>query len=269
MDMKVYIVCDLEGVAGVVDFKKQCMENGAYYQQAIRMATLELNALVEGAIEGGATEIYAWPGHGDFPGGIDVELLHPECNLVMHAGSEGPVGYDESFDAMMLHGFHGMAGSNGVLAHSFYPFPKNIWVGELKIGEIALNMAGFGEKNVPTVLVTGDKVAINEARDLVPGIGTATVKWALEEKETIGALSVRKAVSLSPVKAQDLIRKAARNAMVKIGKIKPFKLPAKFNLRVEYVEAKYAEGTAKAPGVTRLDEVTIAKECNGLSDIVF
>jgi len=72
--MKVYIVSDLEGVAGVVDFKKQCMEDGAYYQQAINMATRELNALIEGVIEGGATEIFAWPGHGAFPGGINVEL---------------------------------------------------------------------------------------------------------------------------------------------------------------------------------------------------
>jgi D-amino peptidase len=267
--MKVYVVCDLEGVAGVVDFKKQCMEDGAYYQQAIRMATRELNALVEGAIEGGATEVYAWPGHGAFPGGIDVELLHPECNLVMHAGDEGPVGYDESFDAMMLHGFHGMAGSGGVLAHSFYPFPKNIWVGGLKIGEIALNMAGFGEKGVPTVLVTGDKVAIDEAKALVPPIIGATVMWALEEKEKLGALSVRKAVSLSPGKAQDTIRKAAKEAMGKIRSTKPFTLPAEFDLKVEYVEAKYADNLANAPGVTRLDEVTITKKCKSLQDIVF
>jgi len=47
-------------------------EDGGYYQQAIRMVTLELNALVEGALVGGATEVYAWPGHGAFPGGIDV-----------------------------------------------------------------------------------------------------------------------------------------------------------------------------------------------------
>jgi D-aminopeptidase len=52
--MKVYAVCDLEGIAGVVDFRKQCTEEGAYYQQAIRLATLELNAVVEGALEGGA-----------------------------------------------------------------------------------------------------------------------------------------------------------------------------------------------------------------------
>ena len=267
--MKVYIVCDLEGVAGVVDFKKQCMENGAYYQQANNMATRELNALIDGAIEGGATEIFAWPGHGDFPGGINVELLHPECKLVMNAGDAGPVGYDESFDAMMLHGLHGMAGSGGVLAHSFYPFPRNIWVDDLKIGEIALNMAGFGEKGIPTVLVTGDMTAVEEGKALVPEMEGVIVKWALDEKEKLGALSVRKAISLSPEKAQSTIKEAARNAMEKINLLKPFVIPTPFDLRVEYIEAKYAERIAGSPGVTRVDEVTITKKCHCLDDIVF
>ena len=267
--MKVYVVCDLEGVAGVVDFKKQCMEDGPYYQQAINMATRELNALIEGAFKGGATEIFAWPGHGAFPGGINVELLHPECKLVMHSGDAGPEGYDESFDAMMLHGLHGMAGSGGVLSHSFYPFPKNIWVDTLKIGEIALNMALFGDKGIPTVLVTGDTAAVGEAKALVPGIEGCIVKWALDEKEKLGALSVRKAISLSPEKAQSTIKEAARKAMGKIGLVKPFVISTPFTLRVEYIAAKYAESKVNFPGVTREDEVTITKKCNSLDDILF
>ena len=267
--MKVYIVCDLEGVAGVVDFKKQCMEDGAYYQQAINMATKELNSLIDGALEGGATEIFAWPGHGAFPGGINVELVHPECQLIMHAGDAGPVGYDESFDAMMLHGLHGMAGSGGVLSHSFYPFPKNIWIDNLKIGEIALNMAIFGHKGIPTVLVTGDMTAIEEAKALVPEIEGAIVKWALDEKEKLGALSVRKAISLSPEKAQSTIKEAARKAMKKIGLIKPFVISPPFTLRVEYIDAKYAELLTKSQHVLREDEVTITKKCYALNDIVF
>lgn len=267
--MKLYIICDLEGVAGVVDFKKQCMEDGAYYQQAITMATRELNALVEGAIEGGATEIFAWPGHGAFPGGINMEVLHPDCQLVMHAGDAGPVSYDASFDAMMLHGLHAMAGSGGVLAHSFYPFPRNIWVDNLKIGEIALNMASFGEKGIPSVLITGDLAAVEEAKALVPGIQGAVVKWALTEKEQLGALSVRRAISLSPLKAQSLIKDAARKAMATIDDVKPFVLPTPFTLKVEYIEAKYAERLTRSPGVTRVDDVTITKQCSTLADIVF
>ena len=100
---KIYIICDLEGTAGVVDHRQQCWFDGKYYEQARRLATLELNALVEGALQGGATEIAAWDGHGPFPGGIDVELLHPACRLVMGAGDAGPTGY-EGFDAIITLG---------------------------------------------------------------------------------------------------------------------------------------------------------------------
>ena len=64
--------------AGVVDFKAQCDFEGKYFQQAQQLATLELNAIIDGALEAGATEIYAWPGHENFPGGINVELVHPK-----------------------------------------------------------------------------------------------------------------------------------------------------------------------------------------------
>jgi D-amino peptidase len=267
--VKVYVVCDLEGVAGVVDFKKQCMEEGAYYQQAIRMATLELNALVDGALEGGATEVYAWPGHGAFPGGIDVEHLHPECSLVMHAGDAGPAGYDESFDAMFLHGLHGMAGSEGVLAHSFMPYIENIWLNELKIGEIAMNMAVFGVHGVPTVFVSGDQAAVDEARALVPGIEGAVVKWGLEEKEKLGALSVRKAVSMSPAKARDVIREAARRAMNRVESVEPFRVDPPYTMRVEYTEKKYAEYALRSPGVKRIGETTTNQTRDSLFELVF
>ncbi|MCW4051464.1 MAG: M55 family metallopeptidase [Candidatus Bathyarchaeota archaeon] len=268
--MKIYVVCDLEGVACVVDFTKQCMEKGGYYQQAIRMATKELNALVEGAIAGGATEIYAWPGHGEFPGGIDVELIHPECTLVMHACDEGPVGYDDSFDAMFLHGFHGMAGAeNGVLAHSFTPLLRNVWLNDLKIGEIALNMLGFSEFKVLTVFVSGDQAAVDEASALMPGIEGAVVKWGLEEKSKLGALSVRKAVSLSPGKAQEVIRNAAERAMSKIGSLEPFWMDPPYVMRVEYTKKTYADNALKLPGVEKVNDTTTTQTRGKLSELAF
>jgi D-amino peptidase len=268
--MKVYIVCDLEGVAGVVDFKKQCMEEGAYYQQAIRVATQELNALIDGLIDGGATEIYAWPGHGDFPGGIDFELIHPECKLVMHAGDGGPTGIDSSFDAMVLHGFHGMAGApNGVLSHSFYTLPKNIWFGKKLIGEIALNIYSFGEHGVPCIMVTGDQAAVDEAKEIVPNIEQVPIKWGLAEKEKLGALTVRQAISLSPEKAREKIRMTASRAIQKTSQIEPVTQKTPFTLKVEYIEDKYADAKAGFLGIKRLDSVTITKECQSLADVVF
>jgi D-amino peptidase len=151
--------------------------------------------------------------------------MHPECSLIMHAGDGGPGGINETFDAMFLHGFHGMASAEtGVLAHSFIPFIKNIWINDLKIGEIALNMLAFSDYNIPTVFISGDAAAIKEATNLVPDIEHAVVKYGLKEKQRLGALSIRQVVSLSPSKAQATIREASKKAMQKIESIKPFKL---------------------------------------------
>lgn len=268
--MKIYVVCDLEGVAGVADFEKQCLEDGKYYQQAIRIATLELNALVEGALEGGATEVYAWPGHGAFPGGIDVEDLHPECRLVMHAGDEGPVGFDESFDAMLQCGLHAMAGAeNGVLSHSFMPFMRNVWLNGVKIGEIGMNIATFGELGIPSLFISGDQAAVDEAKALVPDIEGAVVKWGLEEKHRLGCLSVRKAISLSPVKAQEIIKNASMRAMERVDNVKPFKLESPYTMRVQYTEGKYADRAMQHEGTVRVNETTIEQVRDRLSELVF
>jgi D-amino peptidase len=268
--MKVYIVCDLEGVAGVVDFEKQCDEKGAYYQQAIRVATLELNALVEGLLEGGVDEIYAWPGHCDFPGGIDFELIHPECKLVMNAGDGGPAGVDGTFDAMILHGFHAMAGTPlGVLSHSFYPLLKNVWFGEEKVGEIAMNMYSFAEYRVPTIMITGDQAAVEEAQKMVPDIVGVPVKWGLGEKMKLGALSVCRALSLSPEKSRVKIREAARRAVSRVDEFKPVKLKKPFTLKVEYIKPEYANGKMGINGVNRVDACTIDKICDSLEDVIF
>lgn len=268
--MKVYVVCDLEGVAGIVDLKKQCMEDGKYYNQAIRVATLELNALIDGLLEGGVSDIYVWPGHGDFPGGIDFELIHPECKLVMHSGDAGPVGIDDGFDAMVLHGLHGMAGATGgVLSHSFYPLPRKIWFDNMLIGEIAMNIYSFSEYGVPCIMITGDQAAVDEAKELIPNIVGVPVKWGLEEKEKLGALSIRKTISLSPSKARKKVYEAAKKAIERISEFEPLTLKKPFKLKVEYIDSKYADEKQNYPGVTRLDELTIMKECSSLNEVIF
>ena len=40
--MKIYVICDLEGTAGVMNHKKQCLFDGEYYHQAREWATMEL-----------------------------------------------------------------------------------------------------------------------------------------------------------------------------------------------------------------------------------
>jgi len=263
--VKIYVVCDLEGVAGVIAHRQQCQWDVAkawyapYLAQARRLATLELNALVEGALQGGATEIVAWDGHGSFPGGLDVELLHPECKLVMGAGDGGPAGLDESFAGMFQLGLHAMAGTpRAVMAHSFQGNIVAYQVNDQCVGEIWMNCYTAGLFRVPCVFVSGDRAAADEARALVPDVETAVVKEGLAE--TAGGLSVLPAISLSPQRAQAVIRDAAARAMTRIGAVRPYRLEPPFRLRARFTAERYAEERAKQPNVKRLDTVTVEME---------
>ncbi|UCB42882.1 MAG: M55 family metallopeptidase [Dehalococcoidales bacterium] len=260
--MKIYVVCDLEGVAGVIDHRQQCRFDGKYFEQARRLATLELNALVEGVLEGGAREIVAWDGHGNFPGGLDVELLHSECRLEMGSGDGGPQGLDESFDALFQCGLHAMAGTKkAVMAHSFWGGIVGCWVNEIPVGEIWMNAYVAGSKGVPFVFLSGDRAAAEEAEKLVPEIEVAVVKEGLSSESA--GLSVAPAISLAPEKARAVIRETARRAMGKIGSsVEPHRIEPPYTLRTQFTEAKLADNAMSNPDVRRIDETTVEIERN-------
>jgi D-amino peptidase len=264
--LKIYIVCDLEGVAGVIDHHQQCCWDVAeewyapYLAQARRLATLELNALVEGVLAAGAIEVTAWDGHGNFPGGLDIELLHPACKLVMGAGEGGPAGLDPSFAGLFQLGLHAMAGTpRAVLAHSFHGGLVGYWVNQMPVGEIWMNCYTAGLHSIPFVFLSGDRAAAEEAQRLVPEVEVAVVKEGLAQEA--GGLTVLPAVSLAPQKAQDVIRAAASRAMAKIGAIPPYCLKPPFRLRAQFSDEQWAETQARQPNVKRLNAFTVEIEC--------
>ena len=266
--MKIYIVCDLEGVAGVIDHKQQCSWNvsedwyAGYLDQARRLATLELNALVEGALEAGATEIVAWDGHGMFPGCIDIELLHPECKLIMGAGDRGPVGLDSTFDGLFQLGLHAMKNTEkAVLCHGGWK------LNDRAIGEIGMNCLIAGYYDIPCLLVCGDKAAAEEAAALVPGIETAVVKEALFDD--VRGLRQAPALTLSPAKAREIIRETARKAITKIGKIRPVCFRPPYRLQWEFSQAGYADDFAASnPEAVRIDSLTVELRNRDLMKLV-
>jgi D-amino peptidase len=262
--MKIYVICDLEGTAGVIDHRQQCWFNGAYYAQARRLATLELNAIVEGVLEAGATEVVAWDGHGNFPGGLDSERVHPSCQVIIGAGDGGPVGLNASYDAMFLCGFHAMAGTaGGVLDHSFEPEIAGCWVNEISWGEIAMNCYTAGQHGVPTVFMSGDRAAIHEAKTVVPNITTAIVKEGLATAPLW--LSPAPTRSLSPEKARELIRDTAKRAIGEIAHIEPYVLEPPYTIRTQFTKQRRADMIASRPDIQRIDAFTVeATSCKQL-----
>ena len=241
--MKIFILGDLEGTAGVVDFHQQTYGDAKYYEQAKRLATLEVNALVEGVLEGRAQEIWFLDGHG--PGGIDYELMHPEAQMIIGRPISAPWGLDESFDAFLLYGHHAMENTErGVLCHSWSSRTiANCWLNGELIGEIGFNAALAGSFGIPTVFISGDDTAIAETQGYVPNIVSVMTKKGLSRTS---------ALSLAPLKARELLRIGGKMAMEKIGEIEPFTIKPPYEFITEMREENAADAKAKRADVERL-----------------
>lgn len=222
--MKIYIMTDLEGVAGVLNHEDWCRPNSKYYELAKKFLTLEVNAVVSGFFEAGAGEIVVADGHG--PGGLAPDLLDERAQI-QRGWPDGPypLGLDECFDVCVWVGQHAKSGSiNAHLAHTQSFGYLDLSVNGVSIGEFGQMAMCASELGVRSVFGSGDLAFTKEAQDLVPGIETVAVKRGL--RATPGNEAFREdyakwntaAVHLNPIKSRELIRQGAKGALDRSGR---------------------------------------------------
>ena len=248
--MRVFIATDLEGVGGVL-LDEQVGGDSPEYQRARHLLTEEVNAAVEGALAGGATDILVDDGHATGSNFIFDEL-HPGARYVM--GTARPdwlPGLEEGFEASCFIGCHAMAGTQGAVRdHTMSSVAwHGMWVNGKPMGEIGLWAAIAGHYGVPCVLVSGCEKACEEAAELVPGIETVVTKKGLSRYSAI----------LEPAeKVRAMIRERAGTALGKAKTVAPYRVETPVAIRVEYNNAGYADEVRIIPGRERIDARTVA-----------
>lgn len=207
--MKAFMMTDVEGVAGVVQFESQTYPTGKYYEDSKRLLTAEVNAAVEGLLEAGVDEVIVRDGHG--PGAINFELLHPAAKLI-HGQTWGlmhmirPI--MQSCDFGMIVGQHAMAGvADGNLNHTQNSRQiTGYCLNGKPVGEIAQFALEMGALGRPMIYLSGDTAACREAEELIPGIVTTSVKEGLGRN---AALCLSSAAAQAKIKA-DVLRAVAQ-----------------------------------------------------------
>ena len=250
--MRVHIISDMEGVAGIVKWQ-QVSGGEKLYEEGRVLYTEEINAAVRGARDAGATEIVVMDNHG--AGGeysfnsLVPDLLDPDCEYVVQQEWTEYTGFLEAgCDAALLVGMHAMAGtSDGVLSHtvSGQAWQSLRFNGRL-VGETGINAAICGHWSAPVVLVTGDRAVCREAKELL-GDGLTTV----EVKEGIGRFSAR---MKTPQRARELIADGARQALSDPSAVAPYDPGSPCEIAIEFTTPDRLQEYANRRGV----EVTSA-----------
>ena len=214
----VYMMTDLEGVAGVDDWDPRHHDyantaKGVFERSEMqRLLTGEVNAAAEGLFEAGVEEVVINDAHGAGRTILSEELI---SGVKLGKGTDRPswlIGLLRSHEALIQVGMHSKTGTPaGCLAHSM---SRNIVyrVNGREIGEMGIAACLAGQIGIPWVFTSGDLHACIESEDWVSGIVTAPVKEGLGESC---------AIHLAPVDARALIRERVQEAIAKIDQFSP------------------------------------------------
>jgi D-amino peptidase len=203
--MKIFLSTDMEGTAGVVDWE-QCVGDSPQAAAGRRLLLAEVNAAINGAVEGGATQIVVNDSHSTMRN-LPPDELAGQASYI--SGSHKPLymmqGLDDSFDACLFISYHGSVGAQAGLSHTYSPRAvTEVRLDGVVTGEAGINALVAAHFGVPVVLVTGDDCACAETTELIPGIHTAVVKQHVSRVA---------AHSLHPVRARALIMERAKAAV--------------------------------------------------------
>jgi D-amino peptidase len=219
---KFLVMTDIEGVTGVTSF-----EQAEKSQFGRDMLMHDLKAVLRG-IEDEGCEAIVYDMHTD---GRNVDVSEIKSAVV--AGK--PIlpnlwrGVGDGVDGLFLLGLHSMQNVEGAcLAHSYLKEYDEIYINGVLLGEIGVEAALAGERNIPLVFVSGDNIGCLEAEKLADGVVTCAVKQSL---------SADSALCLSPSVTEKLLYEKAREAARAV--VKPLKFGSPYEIKIKFSDCLY------------------------------
>jgi len=218
--MRIYIMTDAEGVAGVLDSENWCMPESRYYELGKELLTLEVNAALEGFFSAGATEALVSDGHGY--GYINPDLLDPRAELLRGYSTGRPFHLDEGWEFLAYVGQHAKARTEHAhLCHTGSMFVLNMAINGVSVGEFGEFCFSASQLGVPCIFASGDLALTKEAEALLPGIETVAVKRGNSpgHGDELDADAYRQknkgAIHKQPQAARELIQAGAAKALIR------------------------------------------------------
>src|SRR6476661_4988082 len=225
--MRVFIVSDMEGVAGITNWSG-VGAGDPLYEEGRTLYTEEINAAVRGARAAGATEF-----------------------VVQREWTEYTGALEDGCDAALFVGMHAMAGTaDAQMSHTVSGTQwHGLSVNGRETGETGINAALCGTWGCPVLLVTGDQSACREGKELLgDGLETVQVKTAL------GRFSAR---HKTPNVARSMIEEGARRALGNLTAVALYDPGRPCEIRVEFASSDHAEQFRHHPAVVIADPRTI------------
>ena len=241
----VFMITDAEGIAGV------CRQDLTEPHDAELRQLLagEVNAAVQGFLDGGADEVIVWDGH-DGSQTLSALTIHPRAKLMI-GGLGASMTLEQHYAAIAFVGQHPMANvRGGIMAHSYSSLGiQTMKLNGKAVGEIETRAALAGAYATPVIFLSGDQAAVDEIRAIIPQAESVAVKVGLGRYTCL---------SVSAEEARSRTREGAKRAMAKLGAIQPYRIDGPVTIEIEHTTRNSLPIDASSrPGAEVVDDRTI------------
>jgi D-amino peptidase len=167
--MRIFISVDMEGTSGL-ERLEEIFRGLPGFDRFRRMMAGDTNAVIQGAIDGGADEIVVSDSHGymcnlypaDLASGVQLKrgMRRRWCQMKTIDSTQ--------FEAALLIGYHAKAGTTeAILAHTWITGFRDVRVNGHSVPEPSLNTWLAGAFGIPVVMLSGDDFVIEQARPVL------------------------------------------------------------------------------------------------------
>ena len=260
--MKIYISADMEGVTGVTHWDEVEHNKPTFFNKFQDHMTKEVVAACEGALDAGAREIWVKDAH--YSGrNILSDQLPKEVKLI-RGWSGHPYSMvqelDSSFNALVMIGYHSMAGKGGnPLAHTMSSAKiDSIFVNDQPTSEFFLHGNIAAKHKVPLVFVAGDAGLCEEVKEVSPntlchatmvGVGDSTI-------------------SIQPLESRKAIRNKVQESLSGDLDSCIWSHPKSFTLKIRFIKQQTAYRASHYPGAKLLDAKTVTYSNDNYDNIM-
>ncbi len=249
--MKIYISADMEGITGVTHWD-EVDHNKSSYGQFQKQMSLEVAAACEGALEAGAKEIWVKDAH--YSGRNILAEILPKGVKLIRGWSGHPYSMvqelDDSFDALMMVGYHSRAGQGGnPLAHTLSSSKlDSITINDRQTSEFFLHGNIAAKHGVPLVFLSGDVGLCEEVLEVSPGTTTVATMVGVGDST----------ISIQPQESLEAIKTKVKSALS--GKLSNclWDHPKSFVVHIRFNKQQLAYRASHYPGAALFDPKTIA-----------
>ena len=249
--MKIYISADMEGITGVTHWD-EVDHNKSSYGQFQKQMSLEVAAACEGALEAGAKEIWVKDAH--YSGRNILAEILPKGVKLIRGWSGHPYSMvqelDDSFDALMMVGYHSRAGQGGnPLAHTLSSSKlDSITINDRQTSEFFLHGNIAAKHGVPLVFLSGDVGLCEEVLEVSPG--TTTVATMVGVGDSTISIQPQESLAAIKTKVKSALSGELSNCL--------WDHPKSFVVHIRFNKQQLAYRASHYPGAELFDPKTIA-----------